>query len=1168
MKRFSLVFVLCFLFSLNVSAQEKVLRELLDLPAPPPFARAEESQNAKKERPLEFYGKVPPDDAPIDDLLDYWETMARKYSVKKKDYPSEKSTERMLDEVSKSPKRLKDFLNVIPSNEANIKRIKDIFEISQNAEGIDEYWQKAVKNWLKFNSDLYIDELLSAALKAKDKDGYIEKQEEIIALARIDFEKAQTIIDKFEDDKNNPRTSALIKTILYQKYAAEKETSKLEQYRDELKKLVKDTKAPAKARDLAIETLFSDKWDGQDDFYLTLIEDKTLLAPTDGYRLYEPLTTYTSKDPEKWIPIMTKLLGNPNRTIHTSAVQNLMEFETKESFQPLIPWLFDKNWADINWSGGDRVAYMQSVSRFDLPESIPGLIWIVENEDDNAHWAASSLKVFKSPQAVPALKNALQRIGEEIYRQTFIEALLACNGLSDLEQMSALEIYAEFSTKPENAEKISNLSPYNNKNPLPVEVSIGRYLSNSNEPSEGLIRLLFERQKILRREKPATAEKLSEIISNWKSRLIDLEMIGLIDHGEADLETVLGALMRRKELREKSLNDIYAVRGKSGLIGAVAACILEDENDILSAFHSEDLEKRIATLGCARLLRKPLPVPEVGGLMNSENKLLALAAERYLEAEDSPEAREFVWAKHPNEVLILGARDSFNPAKTPVFPDSLRVIFASVYSDYRYSLHPNSEYYSEIDKFENKLREEVKSNGDLLEVYAVYPGDFVRVYKDRAVYTWIQDSTRYYEGVLKKEEFAELKNYLERSNFENTAPIFGNCHHNCGLFEYVRLNKNGGRRFFSYTNVFSFIGTQAMFQNLRQSESVKLKYFLNGKIKGLEVLLADKKFSPRMLWKNGDDFRLLISDEARKAQIEEEIRQANETDDEDEDADYEINHQKAWNRRNERSLEHFEWREFKNGKLGERTEEPQEVPYLQTQMTFPADRDLGSNENYFQARFGNYEIRNGGYGSDNGLWKYNRSEKTKFAEGWFGNEIIVSGNWAVVSKTDTNWAEPNYVVRVNLQTGKQFKVNLPPAESFYPVAFVATHNKVLLYRAKEQYSTLNPVPAEHYLLDVATGKTELVKGEFHPLHTLSVKPFQSAGNADEVWATVYSRARNETEVGVYNMKTFSFKSVLKLPDILLNTEDIHVDEKENKVYFIYSGDFWEEAHLLSVPLKQ
>ena len=1179
MKRlFSLASLVCFVFvsaafafQTNAPTQTNILTDLLNLPAPPQVRPAESENIEQPARPPEFYDdkNAPPDDAPIEDVFDYWKRKPQEHHYGTDDSPkiSAKNIERILEKLEKEPENLNDFLSILPDDPAIAEKVKKIFDVSQNGEDVDDNWRKKVKEWLKLNSEFYLDELVSEAGQVKDhlKYGSIEKDESLTALAKLNWKAAEPILQRLENDKVNVRAAALAKSLFYKHAIAAGDDSAIEKYRDELKEIVTDRNRIARVRDAAAEVLFETEWSGQEDFYFSLMEDETLLLPEDNNQIFSPLTTLPSKNPDKWIPILTKLIGNKNRAVHNAAVQSLMEFEKrKDALEPLLPWLSNPGWADIQISPGGRTTLMQIVSNFDLPESVPGLIWIVENEDDEAKWAAGSLAKFKDARAAPALKDALNRIKDESDRKKIIEALIACNGLTDDEQMSALEFYAEFILKPENAEEVQK-SDYLRETSLPVSVSVGRFLSEQTAPSENLIMRLIERQKILEKEKPAVAKILSGIMSGWQGRLVDLEMLGRIERGEADVETIVGALARRAELRERVTNELYLLRGKSGLASALAACVLEDENDIVSAFHSQNKETSVGTLACARLLRKPLPIGEVGALLDSNDKLLALAAERYLEAEDSLEARNLVLARHKGEALILGARGSFNPAKTSAFPEVLNKIFATIHPSYANNLYLDASYDAELDKFENNLREELKTNSELLEVYGVYSNYIVRVYKTRVVLTWIADKSRFYEGVLKKEEFDNLKNFFEKSKFETEAPIFGGCHHNCDIFEYFRVNKNGGRRFFAYTDFMRFIGVQTLFQNLRESDSMKLRYYLQDKIKGLEVLSTDKRFQPRAIWKNGDDFRVLISDEERKAQIEEELRQADEIDRKNEDLDYEEKASNARKRRAPRAFEHYEWRSFKDGKLGAKTDEPREIPFLRNKLSFPQAANLSANDNPAQAVYDSYEIRAGEY-STGGLWKINAAEQIEFKKGLYDNPVV-SGNWVIAAKAEESWSPPNSVVRVNLQTGKESKINLPPAEEFYPVALAAAHNKVLLYRAKETYSTLNPpAAAEYYLLDAKTGAVEAVRGEFQPLINQETRGLQPTGKLNEFWATVYNHRKNQTDVGVYNAKDFTFKSLLTLPEILLDSTEIWVDESEGKLYFIYAGEYGNESHLLALPL--
>lgn len=1166
-----LLSLVLFFFSVHIFAQNNLLQELIDLPAPPSVAKTENESGEKRPRSEEFYDKknVPPDNAPIEDLLDFWKRQNFiTASHPNKIEPSAKTLLRLIKSLEDQPENLNNFLTLLPVNDEVTAIAKKIFD-TQGA-NFDESWRESVKKWLKYKSPYFSEELFTEAQNAKDHKTYnsVTKEEELRALAKIDWKKAESLLERLESDKNNPRTAFFAKRLIYEHAIEEKDSAKIEKYRNEFKKIVENKSASGYERDDALDALLqNEEWQGQDDWYLSLFEDETLLL----LRLSEntvssPLSVPARKNPDKWIPLLTQLVGNKNRNIHNAAVNGLIDIADdkprRDALLPLIPLLMNSEWADI--SGQNWIGLVQWMGMVDLPESIPSLIYLLETEEGTWRgWTARALARYKDSRAIPALKLALEKEAEEGSRKDIIDALVVCGGLTDDEQMSALESYVVEISKPDGYARVESRNEYEDENPLPVSVSIGKYLANLKDPGEDLIRLLIERQKILQKEKPEIAKILSQIMSKWQGRLVDLEMLGRITDGQADAATIVGALARRKELRERVSGELYALRGKSGLAGAMAACLIEDENDIVSAFHNENIEMQIGTLACARLLRKPLPVREVGALLDSTNKLLTLAAERYLESEDGLEARQLVLAKHKGEAMILGARTSFNPAKKSESSPMLGSLFASVNDSYGNYLHPETADFTELDKFEDKLRAEIKANSDLLEIYTIVPSYVVRIYKDRAVLTWYEDKARYRETTLKKQELEDLQRFVAESKLEDSPPVFGNCHYNCGRFEFVRFNRNGGRRFFAYTNFTAFIGFWTKFQNLSESEGAKRRYYLQDKIDGLEILLAGNQLQPQAIWKNGDDFRVLVADEARKTEIENEIQKQDKIDDDNEDSDYEIRGKNARQRRLERAFEHYEWREFKDGKPGTKVGEPIEIPFLRDQLIFPAVQNLRSNDSVWQSKSGNYEIRAGEY-NQGSLWKVNRSEQIEFKKGVYSNPIV-GGNYLVAAKADVDWSAPNYVVRINLQTGKELKIKLPPAEEFYPIAFVPAHRKFLLYRAKEAYSTLNPIVAEYYLLDADTGRTEAVKGEFQPLITPSFRPLQPTGKPNEFWATVYSRAKNETDIGVFNTQNFTFKSLLKLPEILLNSMEIWVDEKKSKIYFIYKGDYGRETHLLSLP---
>src|SRR5580698_399304 len=113
--------------------------------------------------------------------------------------------------------------------------------------------------------------------------------------------------------------------------------------------------------------------------------------------LREPLAVPVDRDPDRWIPVMTRMVGDADRAVHDSAVSCLVRFHLdsgrKDALTPLLPWLMNPKWS----SARNRLRLIQTVDRLDMKESIPGLIAVLGEEDDqyDRSYAAESLAYFR-----------------------------------------------------------------------------------------------------------------------------------------------------------------------------------------------------------------------------------------------------------------------------------------------------------------------------------------------------------------------------------------------------------------------------------------------------------------------------------------------------------------------------------------------------------------------------------------------------------------------------------------------------------------------------------------------------------------------------------------------------------------------------------------------------
>ena len=104
-------------------------------------------------------------------------------------------------------------------------------------------------------------------------------------------------------------------------------------------------------------------------------------------------------------------------------------------------------------------------------------------------------------------------------------------------------------------------------------------------------------------------------------------------------------------------------------------------------------------------------------------------------------------------------------------------------------------------------------------------------------------------------------------------------------------------------------------------------------------------------------------------------------------------------------------------------------------------------------------------------------------------------------------------------------------------------------------------PKGFYLLDPTTGAVQPVRGNFQPLqHTIS-RMLQPTSRPDEYWAAIPDLAKNETQVGRYDVKDFSFHPVMTIPHIAFDSMAMWVDEPNGKLLVVFEGQ------LIRLPLS-
>lgn len=1228
-----------FVFIDTAGAQNNLLAELLSLPAPPPPNPV--FRSTRGERNENFYSKKnpPPDDAPIEDLLEYWQNQSNTYrELGYNIQPSEKALERIMAEIEKNPATVNGFVNILPQNQDSAEFVKRMYDSLPAAGEGEQYQREALREWLRFNSNFFSSDLERVSQTVGDSGEYVTNQDELLALTRVEFSKAQPILNRLYNDPTQPVSQTLARWALYRHAIATDSFGDIEKYRDELKATVEDKSAGPGNRDLALDALVKEKeWSGRDDWYYSLLEDETLADLRVNGRSYTGLTTIIyHAPPEKYIPKMLEFLKSSNQAVRNAAVRNLalvISKEHPEVIEALLPWLEDRKWAKE--LGGERNRVVDALQSVTMPASVPGLIDVLDEKEtrqqtirtftgSNSNFrievplpgpaanvstepgidsyplrssAISALATQKDTRAAPSLRRVLNEV-EEYERTSVIRAILLSRGYSIPEQVDALEATARAAGEEEAEATAANTAAYGgvdnggrvqrytivgeaspmvsteyraavNSNTTPyvrrpisgdeIRGILGNLLVENPEAEEPLVTAVLDRITALERRDPRTAEALRKILRGWNGPAINAMLLKDLKNGKGTVDTVVKILSLRKELVEKQIQAVYDIRGGGPIAVAVAACLVNDPGEYEGILSGESAELKISLLACARLVRAELPVKTVTEYLGGTDKTLAIAAERYLESNDSPEARAAVLAAHPNEARIMGATTYFAPGAAKMSSsDYLTELFASMpggSSIYPYYL--TASYAQDLRTTEKKLQKEVMENTELLGIYA-YNDNFIRIFKDGAVFSWEEDPARYNERTLEPEEFNEFKNFLAENQVDLLPPFLSESGEDeeDEPLELLMLGRQGGRRVFLKSGVTPefFDRLNKAFEEMRKPPA-KLHYWLEKDLPGLEIIVADDNLKAKTVWKNDADFKVLIEDQALRSQIDKDLEKQELTDSSVDNYDYEKGMEINQKRRLARFFDHLSWRKVGKDTVAEFAGQPQEVEVIP-----PRDNFAVPTGERWKARNATIEIRADG----EGLYKITGGRMTKIRTGFYAKPLILpSGRWALATRYD----EGGGLVRVNLLTNKEIPVDLPDYNMVEPLAFIPSINRVLIrgvvYGDHDHESDEEEEPeGVNFLLDPETGAVQPVRGEVRPLAQQTFRALQAAATPGEFWAAIPDDGKNETMVGLYNAKTLTFKPIQKLPRIIFDSMDMWVDEKENKVYFVYTG------HLLGLPLKR
>lgn len=485
----------------------------------------------------------------------------------------------------------------------------------------------ALLTYFRRNSDAFRSELIAAATAVDERWGSIDGEEDLRALAKLDWESAKPVLARLAD-----RREQVLKTLavaLQYQHAAGSFTPELAALHERLIKIATDSNATFKARELAIRALMEADWPGRDEWFLSLLRD-TRLSGTAS------LEGPVHSDPSKWIPLISRFVGHSDPQLHAAAVNILVSFNGRESRPdaalPLLPWLFDPKWAPT--LRHRRSELVGSLRHLNLHESIPGLLYLLQNPD-YAHPfeikdAAEAISKYNDKRSGPPLRELLnsKKKMKGRYLLALARALVASQTVSTEEKMQAVTALAVQLADPKARRRLRESRRRGGAPPDP-QVVLGAAIVQKEGAQFGLAEALGQYRRDLASSDPAKSEALTRLLSILPEKERDSRLLTSIAEGTVEAAAVRDAIRRREWLVASSGADLRSIAKGKGTPAAVATILLDDPDRIIEILSGNDVVAQAALLAGMRLSGYIAPRELVRALLDTRDPDLAQAARSY-----------------------------------------------------------------------------------------------------------------------------------------------------------------------------------------------------------------------------------------------------------------------------------------------------------------------------------------------------------------------------------------------------------------------------------------------------------------------------------------------------------------------------------------------------------
>ena len=482
-----------------------------------------------------------------------------------------------------------------------------------------------------------LQKVLVAMAQQVKYDDYIQNEEYLEALCEMDWDTAVPILKHYLS-QSDQGAAAYALQIFYWDAIQRKDGVNVEIYRRKLMDIVEDQSAFPYARNIFCEALFNTEWPGRDEWYISLLKDKSLLIVEAEHCACTPLDIILKQDPKHWIPVLTQLVNDPDRNVHNAAVFCLLSLcdypaYRKEALKPLLPWLMDPKWADESYYTS-RSALISNLAEVVLPESIPGLQHVLKYESKERLKAILALVKQEALDPIPYLKEEFETKHDSVSRRDLADLLLKYNYLTLDESVKIIKDCTDLIQDGDI--RIGNDEVSSTK--IFGYLLLSEDLGHVNEALARRLLTFIEQEET----DPEVSAKIFSVIAYWQLECINDNLVKRLANGPVDTATVRAILAKRTELGKKHQTELQDIVNNGGWRTGLAAVILADQNTTNLLLSRKDHSAQTIFLICSGLLQDPLPLNQVNEFLYSNSPLLKKAAERYLLCDNSMAALELL----------------------------------------------------------------------------------------------------------------------------------------------------------------------------------------------------------------------------------------------------------------------------------------------------------------------------------------------------------------------------------------------------------------------------------------------------------------------------------------------------------------------------------------------